>query len=205
MRVLLLSRNRVVRELVKLGLRGVESLELEIPEPGSLPRYDRYDLVFEEDRYAEELQLLGLEHLLASRRILLGERGAPAEKDRYDRIIPKPFLPEDIRAALSEAEESESPDTEESLDAFAEIGGGSEAETEVLDREEILRIRRLLEGEVESEAAPEPAEVSVGAQRDFYDFDEFLELLERCKVKKLRQLLQGSRIHLTIEFPEEER
>ncbi|ADV45449.1 hypothetical protein [Nitratifractor salsuginis] len=202
MRVLLLSRNRVVQELVKLGLRGLDAVELEIPEPRSLPRYDRYDLVFEEDHYAEELRALGLEHLLASRRILLGEMVEPAEKEFYDRIIPKPFLPEDIReAVLHTEEEAEAFDEEVPLNSFAGIE--EETETEVLDREEILRIRRLLEGEMESEASSEPEE-TVG-RRDSYDFEEFLDLLERCKVKKLRQLLQGSRIHLTIEFPEEER
>jgi hypothetical protein len=191
-----------------LGLREIDEIELEILDRGEPPAYDRYDVIVEEDHFAGSSQSEeGMEHLLASRRILLGDSSQVSSPVNYDEILSKPFLPEEIRSAvLGEIAEQEPLPSEESLEHFLEEGEGERGGTKILDEGEIQRIRRLLEGEMEEEMEKSPAASPKEAlHRASYDVDEFVELLERCKIKKLKRLLRGSRIHITIEFPEEER
>jgi hypothetical protein len=198
---------------VKLGLREVGEIELEIPDKGELPEHDRYDVILVEDHYAESLQTEGLEHLLASRRILLGEVSETPLVAAYDTILPKPFLPEEIRSAvLGEDDEEEPSLVRESLENFVAKSEETQEGTEILDEEEIRRIRRLLEGEMEEEMERGPMTPPQEAlhqkkalHQASYDVEEFMELLEKCKIKKLKRLLRGGRIHITIEFPEERR
>lgn len=204
MRILLLSRNRVVQELVKLGVRETGGAELEIVDGTAVPLSDHYDLILIEDRFAKGLGEIGIEHLLAERRILLGDPSFLAEEGHFDAIIPKPFLPADIRQTLlREKPAEESVPRRTSIREFLEDEGvGSErGETEILDEEEIRRIRRLLEGEIEESVAR--TEIEASEQR--IDAETFLELIERFRGKKLRKILRGATIRISIEFPEEER
>ncbi len=203
MRILLLSRNRVVQELVRLGLRQIEGARLEVLDRPEALTSDHYDLIFEEDRFLEGLGEIGIDHLLAGRRILLGDPSLLSDPQRFDAVIPKPFLPADIQKALLQDPSEEGAVGQESIRDFLEEEGLSpDGEgTEILDEEEIRRIRRLLEGEIEesaSEMGRESAEQTI-------DVETFLEMLERFRSKKLKKILRGARIRLTIEFPEEER
>ncbi len=199
MRVLLLSRNRVVQELVRMGSRGVPELELEVLGELSGLKHDRYELLLVDERFAGAKEL---EHLLVRRRVLLGDPER-AEAEAYDTVLSKPFLPRDIRRLLEEEpEEEEEPWEELSLSDPGETGDGEL--TEVLDEEEIRRIRALLDGE-EIDETPGSIPESVSAERESKTLsaDELFELLERLKVKKLRKLLRGATIHLSIQFPED--
>jgi hypothetical protein len=202
MRILLLSRNRVVQELVRLGLRQIEGARLEVLDRPEAPASDRYDLILEEDRFLEGAGEIGIDHLLAGRRILLGDPSLLPERSSFDAVIPKPFLPADIRKAILEEPAEEKRPEQGSIRDFLEEEGLDPAgeSTEILDEEEIRRIRRLLEGEIEEPVAQmrrEPAEQTI-------DAETFLELVERFRSKKLRKLLRGATIRLSIEFPEEE-
>jgi len=204
MRVLLLSRNRVVQELVKLGSGALEEIELEIVAEPSELKGDRYDLILLDERYIQEKGAEAWEHLIAGWKVLLGSGGTDGTAERFDEVLEKPFLPGDIRRLLERSVPvpAESEETSE-LDDFIAFLNEEEAEesveTEVLDREELLRIRCLLNEAEPEESLPEP---TVETKRG-YELEEFLELLERSKVKKLKKLLRGARIHVTIEFPEE--
>jgi hypothetical protein len=203
MRVLLLSRNRVVQELVKLGIKGKKELRLEIADSLSEVRGDRFDLLLADDQLAEKAHVEELEHLIVGRRVLLGNaEGDIAEG--YDAVLSKPFLPRDIEKLLGEGIDFDVENEEEDLREFLEeelVPG-----TEVLDEEEIRRIRRLLdEGTVETpekEAAGEDETPSSEARS--YDLESLLEMLERVKPKQLRKLLRGATVHIRIEFPEKE-
>ena len=204
MRILLLSRNRVVQELVRLGLREIEGARLDILDRTEPPASDRYDLILEEDRFAEKYEKIGIDHLLAGRRILLGDPSlVPEGHLPFDAIIPKPFLPADIpKALLDEPSEKRAPAGESIRDFLEEEGLGLEEEgTEILDEGEIRRIRRLLEGEIEEPSS----EMTLSPSEQTIDAESFLELVERLRSKKLKKLLQGATVRITIEFPEEER
>jgi hypothetical protein len=198
MRVLLLSRNRVVQELVRMGSRELPGLELEVLGELSGLKHDRYELLLVDERFEGEGEL---EHLLVQRRVLLGDPER-AEAEGYDTVLPKPFLPRDIRRLLEvEAPEEERWEAEERL-AFADLE--REAETEVLDGEEIRRIRALLDSEESDETEMEKSERSPGGEEvRSLSVDELFELLEGMRPKKLRKLLRGATIHLSIHFPED--
>jgi len=204
MRVLLLSRSRVVQELVKLGIKSLETVELEIVEEPSELQGDRYDLLLLDDGYLREFSAPEADHLIVGRRVLLGREERDAEA--WDRVLPKPFLPGDIREIL--VEESPEPEEEEAdLEAFLREELEREKETAVLDGEEIRRIRSLLDESPEEQPSGELSDLpepEVSPERDrAYSVDEILDLLERVKVKKLRKVLQGATIRISIEFPEE--
>jgi hypothetical protein len=202
MRVLLLSRNRVVQELVKLGSGGVDGIELEIASLPSEVLRDRYDLLLLDGRYLREEGPKIWEHLMVGQTVLLGDPREQELAEHFDTVLTKPFLPGDIRTILEEhsVAEAEADEERDTLSEFLEETlEREEAESEVLDAEELRRIRRLLN---EEEPETDISEVSTSGSAGL-DIDEFLELLEGTKMKKLRKLLRGARIHVTIEFPEE--
>ena len=205
MRILLLSRSRVVQELVKLGLNRLENARLEIVENPETLRGDHYDLLLVDDGFEREFRNMDAAHLIAGQRVLLGKAEETAAEEMYSGILAKPFLPGDIRTLLEETEYASSDtgkvDEEHVAAEAAEITGG----TEILDEAEIEKIRRLLDVEM-TEEDPIGKEKDTGEMfraETVYSIEEFLQLLERGKVKKLRKILQGAKIHITIEIPEE--
>jgi len=195
MRVLLLSPSRVVHELVKLGTVSLEEVELDITRAPDEVGGDRYDVLLIDDRYLLEEAGDPLEHLLAGKKVLLG-----AEKisgfSSFDTVIKKPFLPEDIRKLLEEIpeQEIEIPSSSSSVER--------RPSTEVLDAEEIEKIRSLLDDEGSGSREIYPS--GAGSKEQVYTLEDLLDLLDRQKAKKLKKLLRGAKIHLTIEWPEEE-
>ncbi len=198
MRILLVSRNRVVQELVKLALKDIEALELEILDRVESPRYEQYDLILEEDNQVLERHNLDLKKIESSKRILLGDKDR-IKKGNYDYIVAKPFLPSDIRRAI---DKSKSLDSKTQRVLSKDQEAKPQIETEILDRDEIMLIRRLLEDEID---ADKPFQEMEQDSRITLDIEEFLKLLKECKVKKLRQLLKGARLNIEIEFPEDMR
>ena len=101
--------------------------------------------------------------------------------------IQKPFLPKDI------------------IDAISKLRSDIK-ETEVLNLEEIERVKKLLE-EAEN-ISPEESLESIdiyGSESMSYNItaDELINLLERVKIKKLRKLLKGAVIDISIRFPKD--
>jgi len=203
MRVLLLSRNRVVQELVKLGIKGKKGLEIEIATSLSEVRGDRFDLLLADDQLTEKVHVNELEHLIVGRRVLLGDaEGKIAEG--YDAVLGKPFLPRDIERLIGQGVGMDSLDGEEDLRAFLEEELERASETEVLDAVEIQRIRKLLdEGTVEVPEEEQGTEEH-STEGQSYDVESLLEMLARVKPKQLKKLLRGATIHIRIEFPGEE-
>lgn len=100
--------------------------------------------------------------------------------------IQKPFLPKDI------------------IDAISKLNSNIK-KTEVLNLEEIERVKKLLE---ETNISPEESLESIdiyGSESMSYNItaDELINLLERVKIKKLRRLLKGAVIDISIRFPKD--
>ena len=100
--------------------------------------------------------------------------------------IQKPFLPKDI------------------IDAISKLNSNIK-KTEVLNLEEIERVKKLLE---ETNISPEESLESIdiySSESMSYNItaDELINLLERVKIKKLRKLLKGAVIDISIRFPKD--
>ncbi len=101
--------------------------------------------------------------------------------------IQKPFLPKDI------------------IDAISKLSSDIK-KTEVLNLEEIERVKKLLEEaeNISSEESLESIDI-YGSESMSYNItaDELINLLERVKIKRLRKLLKGAVIDISIRFPKD--
>ncbi|WP_292664233.1 hypothetical protein [Nitratifractor sp.] len=195
MKVLLFTPSRVVREMVRLATEKAGA-ELECVTAPEQVSSDRYELVLVDDAIALDPESLRA-HLIVGETVWIHGLEHPLD-ERYDHSIIKPFLPSDILSLLHR--ELPFPEEEEDENLVDFRGTESEETTRVLDREEVARIRSLLEDN--NEEPDETHRRGDGGIR--LDAEELIELLATLKPKKLKKLLQGAEVTLTVRFPKEE-
>ena len=194
MKVLLFTPSRVVREMVRLATEKAGA-ELECVTGPEQVSGDRYELVLVDDAVALDPESLQ-EHLIVGETVWIHNVERPLD-ERYDHSVIKPFLPSDILSLL-QSDLSGPKGEDENPEDFAVTV--DEETTRVLDEEEVARIRSLLEED------EEPAETGKEKEGNIrLDADELIDLLTALKPKKLKKLLQGAEVTLTVRFPKEER
>jgi len=202
MKVLLLSPSRVVREMVRLAAEKAQA-KLECVEDLSQVREDHYDLLLVDEYSSHDVESLK-EHLIVGTTVLI-HSPENLSREGYDHSVAKPFLPSDIlRIVESRKSESKVPEESFTLDEFTTVSIGQE--TRVLDGEEIAKIRSLLleESEEESEEMggiegieeEEREELSLSV-----DPEELIGYLRSMKPKKLKKMLEGAEVTITLRFP----
>ncbi len=171
MNILLLNTNPVVSRLLSLCIRG-EGMVLEEITDISMIKHDAYDIVFIDDNsYASEVQDV-LSNLQVGKKIFLsGKQGSIVAFEDFDEVITKPFLPSQITAVIdhfsTHAEEKEEHkeegfifplSQEERKDETAQTEDDVKKDSilipqnpEVLDSQEIERIKALLEEDEKDE------------------------------------------------------
>ncbi len=216
MHILLININPVVSRLISLCMRE-DSINLEeVQSVGAVAR-DRYDVVFvDEASFVDETQEV-LANLMMRKKVFLSSSDEVSDKARlFDSIIKKPFLPSQIAAVLESLEEDDTlevateipsifplssdkesvENTEEGVDETLEED--AEVNPEVLDLNEIDKIKALLEMEEEVEAVSdkeyESRKVEVIKQQliadglEIVDEDEYVEALsKKSKSKKSKK------------------
>ena len=214
MKILLLSRNRVVREMVRMAAREAGA---ELESVGAIGEVegDRYDLLLMDASSSEERSLEALqEHLLVARKgVIASEENG--EHEGFDFTVPKPFLPSDILRVIRESTLSEAAAEEKEmtlgmfLSGREDLGRGkAEMPTHVLDGDEISKILTLLEETEESSQSgmgatfAEPDRQKVELRQDS---EEWIDRLFSMKPKRLKKLLAGAEVTITIRFPGENR
>ena len=179
MHILLLNTNPVVSRPISLYMRDEKTVLEEVTNISVVKR-DRYDVVFVDDAsYVAEVQGL-LENILIRKKVFLSSKNSVDETlENFDEIVKKPFLPSQITSVLErlkdveEVQEEEkethfifplSTDKEEK-DETVEVEEEVEVElpeidlpeielpapAEILDNNEIERIKALLEEDEEDE------------------------------------------------------
>ena len=203
MRVLLFSRSRVVREMVRLAADKAGA-KLECVENPSEVAEDRYDLLLIDEYPPLDLESLK-EHLLIGATVLIHSPDRPAEEG-YDYTVAKPFLPSDILRIVERRESvPEKTEPEITLEGFVADEEEEEGVPRILDGGEIAKIRSLLSDDHEEEISlieelsGEEAEES-GLQ---LDAEELIDRIFSMKPKKLKKLLQGAEVTITLRFPKE--
>ena len=191
MRILLLTRNHVVREFIELVADRIGAL-LEVQE--LVPEADAhaYDVLLVDDcgtLLEESMPLLG--RLQACQRIVLYTQ-AHTLHEMFDLKVKKPFLPSDIQSILEKRV----------------VTKEAQAQEQVLHIEDIAEIRSLLEGEgveiISEEELVEEVTVETEIVHGTME-EKLLEAVLEMKPKKIRKLLQGAEVTLKISFPKEER
>ena len=211
MRVLLLSDNHTVREMVSLALREVQGAELVTASAADQVEPTTYDLIFVDDALPSHRESIALMQTLGVETIVILAQAGNTEADRFERVLRKPFLPAEIRAEVHAHLSA--------LDAAAQTPASPHKKkknkkkkkthpaTRVLDIDEIETIKSLLEEEgLEIVHEEELIETVSGADKPQPDdtddpHEALLRALRTCKPKKLRKLLKGATIRLEITFP----
>ncbi len=195
MRILLLTRNHVVREFIELVADRVGAV-LEVREKAEDLSDQEIDFLFVDDRgelLEQSLPLLdSLDH--AEHVVLYNE--LKEAHSLFDRQVKKPFLPSDIQEILE--------DTTSSVTHLAE--------DQILNIQDIEEIKTLLEDEGMEIVSEEDLvdEIDTTEEEKLVESEEtvdseakLLEAIMQMEPKKIRKLLRGAEVQITIKFPKE--
>ena len=207
MHILLININPVVSRLISFCMREDNMNLEEVHDVGDVAR-DRYDIVFvDEASYGDETEAL-LANLIMRKKVFLSSSDEINDEERlFDSIIKKPFLPSQITAVLDSLEEDDTLDVSTEIPAIFPLSSDEvnvedveenedetveedeKAATKVLDRNEIDKIKALLEMEEEVESVSdeeyESRKVEVIKQQliadglEIVDEDEYVEALSK--------------------------
>ncbi len=203
MRVLLLSHNHTVQEMVALALRETPGVELVTAQAADQIEPTTYDMVIIDDAlplYDESvalLQVLGVEPV-----VLLTHREHTGTEP-FDRVVHKPFLPADIRELVER--ERERIGTKKRKKHSRKKKKHTQTRTAVLDPDEIETIKSLLEEEgleVIGEEELTDTVLQEAVETPPQDAEVWISALSGMKAKKLRKLLRGATVRIEIVFPE---
>jgi hypothetical protein len=191
MKILLLTRNHVVREFVELVADRVDA---------ELVLYDTvegivdvgYDFLFVDDRGELLEQSKALIERLETRKNIVLYNQAKAIHDLFDIQVKKPFLPSDIQMILEAP-----PETEVHLE-----------EDQILNIRDIDEIKSLLEDEgleiVSEEDLADEITAESGIQiveSQISQEDKLIEAIMQMEPKRIRKLLKGAEVTIKIRFP----
>ena len=195
MKILLINDNPIVAEF--LGkIAEKMSIDLHIERDVTRVDFEAYELVCVDDGIS------GYEELIEKLRkreggVVLFSSGMRSDVSSVE-TISKPFLPEDMEKCIKSYLER----VEKGGVVFDE--GEEMRKGAVLDPEEIDLIRNILDGEdmqMKDGYGDFPSGENV--ERVKMDIDELIGLIKGLKLKKLRKLLKGAEIELSIKFPKE--
>ncbi len=204
MHILLININPVVSRLISLCMREDQIYLEEVHNAGDVTR-DRYDIVFvDEASYVDEIKEL-LENLIIRKKVFLTSNNeVKNENILFDRTIKKPFLPSQITAILESLEEDDTLEQISEIPSIFPLSCDNESVeddeiegTNVLDTNEIEKIKALLEMEEEAEEVSEEEyesrKVEVIKQQliadglEIIDEDEYVEVLSKKSKKKKKK------------------
>jgi DNA-binding response OmpR family regulator len=220
MRVLLISHNHTVQEMVALALREMGGVELVTARSADHVEPTTYDLILVDDALPLYQESIVLAQTLGVEAIVLLAQGTNAEADRFPQVLRKPFLPSEIRTLTEERQAEIRSHVDGSLpagDLPAPLPKKKKKkkkkkiqktnQTEVLDMDEIKAIKSLLEEEgLEIVGEEDLAEKVMQAEGDAsLDPQEALAVaLRTMRPKKIRKLLKGATVRIEITFPKQQ-
>lgn len=208
MNILLVNTNPVVSRLLSLHSRGNYTIDVDEIKGGEPIPSRRYDIVFVDEQCCRDRQIEKyLQNVNTAKKIVLSSE-SDLQLDWADGVIKKPFLPSEISKALySYINSHDDEDETDDMDAFFEESR-YDSRLSVLDRDEIEKIQYLLENEqsqeLEESVVPKRDESpKIEAEESMYEA-RLLGALMKMKPKKIKKLLQGAEVTVTIRFPKEE-
>jgi len=191
MNILLINTNPVVSRLIGLCVDKSKIILDEIEDVKQLTKKS-YDIVFIDDAlYSKEVDE-GLYSLSVKQKVLLWNQSKESEKykNQFDMVISKPFLPSQIHTLFNSIESQNEEKEEEQ-----EVEDDSVLETQILDTQEITKIKMLLSNEDEeilplSEQEYEIEKVKVIKEQleadgiEIIDADTYIDSLSKTTRKK---------------------
>jgi hypothetical protein len=228
MHILLVNTNPVISRLMFLILRNDKSIVLDEVSGTELPTEVYYDILFVDEKCCstEEMKIF-LQRASMKKKILL-----TTSKEKHfegiDYVIRKPFLPSEITSVIQSFSYNEKSRSKEKKKQGFSIftSGGDKAEKndakkqeyQILDSDEMEKIKQLLFDESLSEISHQTAETelfktekeaenrdaSLPIEQKETNLDKkLLEALMEMKPRKIRKLLEGAEVSINIRFPKE--
>jgi thiol:disulfide interchange protein len=232
MHILLININPVVSRLISLCMREEHIYLEEVHNVRDVTR-DRYDIVFvDEASYVDEIREL-LENLIMRKKVFLTSNDETIDENTlFDSTIKKPFLPSQITAVLESLEEDDTLELMTEIPSIFPLSSDEESveddeddekstnekveedetkATNVLDTNEIEKIKALLEMEEETEEVSEEEyesrKVEVIKQQliadglEIVDESEYVEALSK---KPLTEKVQKRKKKKSVKSKKEE-
>ncbi len=218
MHILLVNTNPIVSRLFALSARSIVNIHIdETNGQESAPR-DNYDMLFidEESTLSEDIQLY-LKRVDAIKKVLF-----VTEREHFfegvDAVIVKPFLPSEVIMMLQALSDDSNAAIEKDIEALVskktekqknhpiDRDKSTNTESIILDNNEIETIKQLLlDNEIEVgedeehrlHSDSDTVEDEVGLEKSL------LKALTKMKPKKIRKILAGAEVSITIRFPRE--
>lgn len=212
MKILLVTRHHVVRDVVGFVAEGV-GVELEVVERMEDLQGRSVDVLLVDD-YGDNIDIfLGLHPKHRSIKTAVLYHNETGQHALFDAAIKKPFLPADIQKVL---------------EGFSGLQGlPYEMDEQILDMRDIDEIKQMLEEEsVETISEVSPAEEAPAKETPIEVPDSMylsekkkkrkkrkkqqvkptqeenlLAILQTMKPKKIRKLLKGAEVTISIQFP----
>ena len=219
--IIILNNNPVISKLIALGLDSNEISFVEINTDSSIPKQS-FDILFVDEHYdVAPLIQERIDQIEAKHKILLNSSDEIKLK-KIDQIIKKPFLPKDlyeiaksIQANNAKIEQIKNKDAKESTESREKHS--DENQTSILDYSEIETIKELLDDDI-FETSEEKREKEKKSKKkrekkrkDDISIENHQELEEKIllslssmKTKKIRKLLEGTEVSISIKFPKGE-
>jgi len=197
MKILLLTQNHVVKEFIELVADRVGA-ELEVWDRVETVTDSGYDFLFVDDRgvLLEEAQKL-LDLLDTYQNVVLYTRPNVLH-EQFDVQLKKPFLPSDIQKILDRMPNPKVHQIEDqilNIQAIEEIKNLLEHEgMEIISEEELID---------EIDTGLDRQETGEAQNSDSHE--KLLEALTAMEPKKIRKLLKGAEVNITIRFPKEDK
>ncbi|WP_295419357.1 hypothetical protein [Sulfurovum sp.] len=201
MNILLINSNPVVSRLISLCMREQDIVLEEVENVGDVA-HDRYSVVFVDDRSYDDETKRVLSNLMIRKKVFLSSTEANEEiTEQFDTIIKKPFLPSQIRAVLKSMEGRERMEEVTEMPSIFPLASENDImsknaedtaqeeidraeDTNVLDSNEIEKIKALLEMDEDEETKEEA-------------FDE--AGYEARKVEAIKQQLEADGLEIISE------
>ncbi len=212
MRILLINTNPVVSRLISWNSRDNDLIQVDEVDGSEKVSREYYDVLFIDEKCCSGKALeKHIQKVNAGEKILFSSH-KENDIDGIDRVILKPFLPSEITETLQFILQSEEiKEKEESLVLNENAGvdaATEEREHSILDEQEVETIKQLLldEGlEIEQDEVSEPESKALEEKNrpEMSVEENLLKSLIEMKPKKIRKLLEGAEISITIRFPKE--
>jgi len=193
MQILLVNSNHIISKLFSLSSNSLSNIDLhELKIEESIPN-QHYDILFIDIGSSSSRTIEEYIYRVDAKKKILFATDRELEINGIDKIITKPFLPSTVIDILRSYPEDIKIE-DKSLDSI------------ILDSDEIGTIKRLLldeELDVSRYKEESSRDNYMDKSTDIDHQDDILDRLLKEKPKKIKKILAGAEVTITIKFPKE--
>jgi len=203
MQILLVNSNYIISKLFSLSSNSLSNIDLyESKIEESIPN-KHYDILFIDEGSSDSRTIEEYIYRVDAKKKILFTTDKKLKISGIDRIITKPFLPSSVIDILKSSPQNIKSIDKEKLNSDIE---DKTLDSIILDSSEIKMIKKLLldeEVDVDEESNSSTDYIEKSDSHTINHQDDLLTMLLNEKPKKIKKLLAGAEVTITIKFPKE--